>query len=83
MNWFLWKKKKQPARTVTFPLGGMGCDKCKQRVEQTLQSAVGVVSACANVGKGTVDITFEPAKYDFEAWQRMLDECGYALQRPE
>lgn len=70
-------------KNQTFRLEGMGCPRCKARVEQLLLATDGVERAEAIVETSTLHLVFNPEKAPAPLLQSLLAEAGYRLVLPD
>lgn len=63
--------------TVELKVQGMTCDHCKASVEKAMKEIDGVQSAEVNLDKGTVTVTYDPEKVDFDHFTEAIDDAGY------
>lgn len=65
------------AETVKLQVKGMTCNHCKVSVEKAMKDIDGVQSAEVHLEKGTVTVTYDPEKVDFDHFTEAIDEAGY------
>jgi len=58
---------------------GMSCTACAKRIEDTLNTQRGVLSAVVNFWKKNVEIAYDEAITDVPTLQRSIKELGYEL----
>ncbi len=63
----------------TFSVEGMGCVKCKAKVEKALNALDGVNNATANLEQKNVSLEFDPSKVSPSQIKSTVDELGYTL----
>lgn len=67
-----------------FPIVGMTCANCAQRVERTLnESAPGVKSAVVNFATERATIEFDASITDAETLSKLVEKAGYQLVIPQ
>ncbi len=70
---------KLPGATaaVRFPVEGMTCASCVNRIERYLRKADGVVDATVNLATETASVTFEPSRTGLPQLGAAVEEAGY------
>ena len=63
----------------TFRVEGMSCGHCKAAVEGGLKELPGVEKANADVGRGTVEISYEDGTVTTEDLKGAIEEAGYTV----
>jgi Cu+-exporting ATPase len=65
--------------TSSFPIEGMTCASCVQRVERSLKKIDGVSNAVANLATEKVTVTYAPTKVHPAILQKAVADSGYKL----
>ncbi len=63
----------------TIPVKGMGCAKCKARVENALNAVDGVNEACVSLEQAQAVVDYEPSKATPEQMRAAVEAAGYQL----
>jgi copper chaperone len=63
----------------TFKVPDMSCGHCKAAVEDGLNRLSGVESSNADVGKGTVEVSYDEGKVTVEDLKDAIEEAGYTV----
>jgi copper chaperone len=63
----------------TFNVPGMSCGHCKAAVEGELNRLSGVEAACADIEKGTVEVTYDESRVGNEQLVEAIEEAGYTV----
>ena len=63
----------------TFKVPDMSCGHCKAAVEGELKGLSGVERADADVGKGTVEVSYDEARVTAEDLKGAIEEAGYTV----
>jgi copper chaperone len=63
----------------TFKVPDMNCGHCKAAVEGELNRLSGVESSNADVGKGTVEVSYDEGKVSTEQLKGAIEEAGYTV----
>ncbi len=63
----------------TLNVTGMSCGHCKAAVEGELNRLSGVERANADVGSGTVEVTYDGGKVTTEDLKGAIEEAGYTV----
>ena len=63
----------------TFSVPDMSCGHCKAAVEGGLKELPGVEKANADVGRGTVEISYEDGTVTTEDLKGAIEEAGYTV----
>jgi copper chaperone len=63
----------------TFNVPAMSCGHCKAAVEGGLKQLPGVERANADVGRGTVEISYEDSTVTTEDLKDAIEEAGYTV----
>lgn len=69
-------------KTVTLPVRGMTCAACSARVEKTLKSLSGVISASVNLATEKATVSYEPASIRISDMRRAVSAARYELGDP-
>lgn len=64
---------------TVFPLTGLHCAGCAQRVEKMAVAYPGVLGAQVNFADSTVSLTYEADDMDLAAFQKAVADMGYTL----
>ncbi len=67
----------------TFPVRGISCASCVEKIEKALRSLPGVVTASVNFVTEEVTVTYLPSKTDFDDMRQVLTPLGYDLPAGE
>ena len=65
--------------TATFPVMGMSCAACANRVDKTLNQQAGVSQAQVNYAAATATVEYDPLVCSPEALQKAVQDAGYDL----
>jgi copper chaperone CopZ len=65
--------------TKIFPIDGMTCGHCVQKVNESLKGVSGVINANANLEESQVVISLDSEKFNFEEAQNILHLKGFEL----
>ncbi len=72
---------QQPAiEIVSFPVEGMTCASCVNRITRYLNKVEGVDAANVNLAAESATVRFDPAKVDLAVLARAVDEAGYVAR---
>jgi copper chaperone len=63
----------------TFNVPDMSCGHCKAAVEGGLKQLPGVERANADVGRGTVEVSYEDGTVTTEDLKGAIEEAGYTV----
>ena len=63
--------------TIRFPVEGMSCASCVNRIERYLRKADGVVEASVNLATETASVRYDPARMDPARIARTVGAAGY------
>jgi copper chaperone len=63
----------------TFRVEGMSCGHCKAAVEGGLNELPGVERANADVGRGTVEVSYDESSVGTEQLIEAIEEAGYTV----
>ncbi len=63
----------------TLSVEGMSCGHCKAAVEGELNKLSGVEKANADVGRGTVEVTYDESWMSTEQLKGAIEEAGYTV----
>jgi copper chaperone len=63
----------------TFKVPDMSCGHCKTAVEGELNKLSGVQSSNANVGRGTVEVSYDESRVSTEQLKGAIEEAGYTV----
>ena len=66
-----------PAAGVRFPVEGMTCASCVNRIERYLRKTEGVTEANVNLATETASVRFDPAVVDFDGLRGAVEAAGY------
>jgi Cu+-exporting ATPase len=74
-----------PATSVRFPVEGMTCASCVNRIERYLRKTDGVIEANVNLASETASVRFDPAVADLGRLRDAVEAAGYQarLERAE
>ncbi len=64
---------------TVYPLLGLHCAGCAQRVEKMAAGYPGVTAARVNFADSTLNLTYEMAEMDLPAFQKAVADMGYTL----
>jgi copper chaperone len=64
---------------TTFNVPDMSCGHCKAAVEGELNKLAGVEIANADVGRGTVEVTYDESWMSTEQLKDAIEEAGYTV----
>lgn len=64
---------------TVFPLTGLHCAGCAQRVEKMAVAYPGVLGAQVNFADSTISLTYESADMDLAAFRKAVADMGYTL----
>ena len=67
---------------IDFPVTGMTCASCVNRVEKALKKADGVLDASVNLATERATVTYAPGVADFAALQAAVEAAGYGVIAP-
>src|SRR5919108_472328 len=62
---------------VRFPVEGMTCASCVNRIERYLRKTGGVVEANVNLATETASVRFDPAVVDLDGLRSAVEAAGY------
>ncbi len=62
---------------VRFPVEGMTCASCVNRIERYLRKTDGVVEANVNLATETASVRFDPARVDLDGLRSAVEAAGY------
>ena len=62
---------------VRFPVEGMTCASCVNRIERYLRKVDGVVEANVNLATETAAVRFDPARVDLDVLRSAVEAAGY------
>ncbi len=65
------------AAGVRFPVEGMTCASCVNRIERHLRKVDGVVEANVNLATESASVRFDPARVDLDDLQSAVEAAGY------
>ena len=65
--------------TATFPVMGMSCAACANRVDKTLNQQAGVSQAQVNYAAATATVEYDPLVCSSEALRKAVQDAGYDL----
>ena len=68
---------EQATAGVRFPVEGMTCASCVNRIERYLRKTNGVVEANVNLATETASVRFDPALVDLGALSSAVEAAGY------
>jgi sulfite exporter TauE/SafE/copper chaperone CopZ/plastocyanin domain-containing protein len=66
-------------KTQTIRIGGMTCVSCRDRIEKTLNSTVGVEEAAVNFNTGTAAVTYNASVVTFNEIKAVIERLGYTV----
>jgi len=61
---------------IIFPIEGMSCASCVQKVENALRKVPGTVEANVNFATETAQVLFDPSQADAAAYKKAVSEAG-------
>jgi Cu+-exporting ATPase len=67
----------RPSSAVRFPVEGMTCASCVNRIERYLRKVEGVEEATVNLATETATVRFDPARVDLERLRAAVEAAGY------
>jgi Cu+-exporting ATPase len=67
---------------IDFPVTGMTCASCVNRVEKALKKTDGVLVASVNLATEHATVTYAPGVADFAALQAAVEAAGYGVIAP-
>lgn len=67
----------QPPAAVRFPVEGMTCASCVNRIERYLRKVEGVEEATVNLATETATVRFDPERVDLERLRAAVEAAGY------
>ena len=70
---------KMKTTTATFPVMGMSCAACANRVDKTLNQQAGVSLAQVNYAAATATVEYDPLVCSPEALRKAVQDAGYDL----
>jgi Cu+-exporting ATPase len=73
---------KQPIQTIQFPIEGMTCASCVNRIERHLRKTDGVLSANVNLATETASVKYDPACANPEILANAVKAAGYEPHLP-
>jgi Cu+-exporting ATPase len=62
---------------VRFPVEGMTCASCVNRIERYLREAEGVIEANVNLATETASVRFDPSVVDLDGLRAAVEAAGY------
>lgn len=65
--------------TKTFAVNGMGCDRCRVRVEQALTALQGVAEAAADLKRKCVCVTYDDSQVSIAELKSAVEKAGYTV----
>src|SRR5579859_3629692 len=68
---------EEAAAGVRFPVDGMTCASCVNRIERYLRKVDGVVEANVNLATESASVRFDPARVDLDALRSAVEAAGY------
>jgi Cu+-exporting ATPase len=69
-----------PIETVSFPVEGMTCASCVNRITRFLRKADGVEEANVNLATETATVQFDPARIDLAGLSAAVEAAGYVAR---
>ncbi|HWP61960.1 MAG TPA: heavy metal translocating P-type ATPase [Candidatus Binatia bacterium] len=69
--------ESRPPAAVRFPVEGMTCASCVNRIERYLRKVEGVEEATVNLATETATVRFDPARVDLERLRAAVEAAGY------
>jgi Cu+-exporting ATPase len=70
----------QPIEIVSFPVEGMTCASCVNRITRFLDKVEGVEEAHVNLASESATVRFDPARVDVAALATAVDAAGYVAR---
>jgi Cu+-exporting ATPase len=70
----------EPVATVSFPVEGMTCASCVNRITRFLRKADGVEEANVNLATETATVQFDPARIDLAGLAAAVEAAGYVAR---
>ena len=70
----------QPIQIVSFPVEGMTCASCVNRITRFLQNVDGVAEANVNLAAESATVRFDPALLSVDDLAAAVDAAGYVAQ---
>jgi len=70
----------QPIEIVSFPVEGMTCASCVNRITRYLQKVDGVEDANVNLATEFATVSFDPARVDMVALGEAVEAAGYVAR---
>ena len=70
-------KAPAAAAGVRFPVEGMTCASCVNRIERYLRKTDGVVEANVNLATETASVRFDPARVNLDGLRSAVEAAGY------
>jgi len=70
----------EPVATVSFPVEGMTCASCVNRITRFLRKADGVAEANVNLATETATVQFDPARIDLAGLSAAVEAAGYVAR---
>src|SRR5579859_7631116 len=68
---------EEAAAGVRFPVDGMTCASCVNRIERYLRKVDGVVEANVNLATESASVRFDPARADLDTLRSAVEAAGY------
>ena len=68
---------ERTAAGVRFPVDGMTCASCVNRIERYLRKVDGVVEANVNLATESASVRFDPARADLDTLRSAVEAAGY------
>src|SRR6266540_1044446 len=65
------------ASGIRFPVEGMTCASCVNRIERYLRKVDGVVEANVNLATESASVRFDPARVDLDDLRSAVEAAGY------
>ena len=75
--------KKITIMKQIIPVKGMGCAKCKARVENALNAIAGVNEARVSLENAQAIVDYDPAETSLEKMREEVEKAGYQLMVEE
>lgn len=69
--------------TIDFPIRGMHCASCANRIEKGLKAVSGVQHSTVNFGAERAEVHFDPSRTSPEALHRAVQDLGYEVPQEE
>ncbi len=66
-------------KDATFNVRGMSCGHCKAAVEGELNGLPGVERSNAEIGDGTVEVTYDEDRVGADRLVRAIEDAGYTV----